>query len=166
MVGATDAFAVQVGGPSGSLIGRDDFDHKLCYNDLPTGGSMMIFESERNLLKDVVLNFTDFFIHESCGSCVSCRATVQQMRDKLVKILNGRGVQADLDDLRAWAKITKVSRCGLGQTAANPIVSSLTNFPELYQELINKEKDFETCFDMQSAIAESCEVVGREPQIH
>jgi [NiFe] hydrogenase diaphorase moiety large subunit len=162
MIGAQDTVAVQVGGPSGSLIGEADFDHQLCYNDLPTGGSMMVFNSTRNLLKDVVLNFTDFFIDESCGSCVSCRATVQQMQKKLVKILDGYGVESDLDDLKSWAKTTLVSRCGLGQTAANPIVSSLKNFPHLYRELIQEDKDFVSTFDMDAAIAESCKVVGRE----
>ena len=166
MIGAQDVFAVQVGGPSGSLIGKAHFDHELCYSDLPTGGSMMIFNSSRNLLKDVVLNFTDFFIDESCGSCVSCRATVQQMQLKLVKILEGHGVMSDLDDLKSWAKTTLVSRCGLGQTAANPIITSLTNFPDLYTDLIDNDKDFETCFDMESAIAESCKVVGREAVVH
>jgi [NiFe] hydrogenase diaphorase moiety large subunit len=162
MIGAQDTVAVQVGGPSGSLIGEADFDHQLCYNDLPTGGSMMVFNSTRNLLKDVVLNFTDFFIDESCGSCVSCRATVQQMQKKLVKILDGYGVESDLDDLKSWAKTTLVSRCGLGQTAANPIVSSLKNFPHLYRELIQEDNDFVSTFDMDAAIAESCKVVGRE----
>lgn len=162
MVGAQDAVAVQVGGPSGSLIGAKDFDHMLCYNDLPTGGSMMVFNSTRDLLKDVVMNFTDFFIDESCGSCVSCRATVQQMQRKLHKIIDGYGVMSDLDDLKSWALTTKVSRCGLGQTAANPITSSLSNFPELYTNLIDSDKDFQSCFDMDAAIAESCEIVGRE----
>ncbi len=162
MIGANDTVAVQVGGPSGSLIGEADFEHKLCYNDLPTGGSMMVFNSTRNLLKDVVLNFTDFFIDESCGSCVSCRATVQQMQKKLVKILDGYGVKSDLDELQSWAKTTLVSRCGLGQTAANPIVSSLKNFPHLYMELLQEDKDFVSTFDMEAAIAESCKIVGRE----
>ncbi len=166
MIGAQDTVAVQVGGPSGTLISENLFDHKLCYNDLPTGGSMMIFNSTRDLLKDVVLNFTDFFIDESCGSCVSCRATVQQMQKKLVKIFDGYGVESDLDDLRTWAKTTLVSRCGLGQTAANPIVSSLKNFPQLYNELINTDVEFVSSFDMDAAIAESCKVVGREAVVH
>lgn len=166
MVGARNTLAVQAGGPSGSLIGEADFDRQICYGDLATGGSMMIFNQSRNLLKDVVLNFTDFFIEESCASCVSCRATVQQMRRKLVKILNGHGVANDLDELNSWAKTTLVSRCGLGQTAANPIVTSLKNFPQLYHELISEDKDFDTCFDMQSAIEESCKVVGRKAIVH
>ena len=165
MVGAQNPVAVQVGGPSGSLIGKDDFDHELCYNDLPTGGSLMVFNNSRDLLRDVVLNFTDFFIDESCGSCVSCRSTVQQLRKKLLKILDGNGVASDLDDLNNWAKVTQVSRCGLGQTSANPIVSSLKNFRHLYEELLQKDKEFVNTFDMDSAIAESCNVVGREAVI-
>lgn len=166
MVGARNTLAVQVSGPSGDLIGEADFDRSICYGDLATGGSMMIFNNTRDLLKDVVLNFTEFFIEESCASCVSCRATVQQMSLKLEKIIHGKGVSSDLEDLLSWANTTLVSRCGLGQTAGNPITTSILNFPQLYKELINEDKDFETCFDMDSAIAESCKVVGREAVVH
>jgi len=162
MSGAYDVQAIQVGGPSGMLLGAKGFNRTLSYSDLATGGSMIVFNQSRDILRDVVLNFMDFFIEESCGSCVSCRATVQQMQKKLVKILDGYGVASDLDDLNAWAKTTLVSRCGLGQTAANPIVSSLKNFPHLYKELLQNDKDFVSTFDMDAAIAESCKIVGRE----
>ena len=109
----------------------------------------------------------DFFIDESCGSCVPCRALPVILKNKLQKLLAGNGVMSDLDDLENWGKNMKAAnRCGLGQTAANPILSTLKNFREDYEALIeNKEKDFDTGFDLSAAVAASCEAVGRNPQI-
>ncbi len=163
MVGAQNTLAVQVGGPSGNLIGEDSFYRKICYGDLSTGGSMMIFDNSRDLLKEVVLNFINFFVDESCGSCVSCRVTTQQLKQKLEKILQGKGVEQDIEDLLSWSKFNLVSRCGLGQTAANPITTSLQNFRYLYNQLLQSGKDFESCFNMENAVKESCRVVNRIP---
>jgi len=77
--------AVQVGGPSGSLIGPDEFDRNLCFADLATGGSLIIIDNSRDLLTDIVLNFTEFFIEESCGSCSTCRNIPNLMKMKLEK---------------------------------------------------------------------------------
>lgn len=166
MVGAYDVQAVQVGGPSGTLIGPDEFHRTLGYSDLSTGGSMIIFGQQRNLLKDVVLNFMEFFIDESCGSCSTCRNMPQVMRNKLVKILNGKGVKNDLSDLREWSKVLLASRCGLGQTAGNPIVSSLKNFKPLYDNLVQKEVEFDEGFDLTASVQSSCNYVGRVPKFH
>jgi len=166
MVGALDVQAVQVGGPSGTLIAPNEFNRTLSYTDLSTGGSLIIFGKQRNLLKDVVLNFTNFFINESCGSCSTCRNIPIFLKQKLEKILNARGVQKDIDDMIEWAKILKASRCGLGLTAGNPIVSSIKNFRPLYDKIIQHGKDYESSFDMLSAVKESCEAVGRVPQIY
>ena len=161
MVGATNVAAVQVGGPSGILLNPEQFQRNLCYNDLPTGGSIMIFDKSRNLIKDVVRNFMDFFIDESCGSCSTCRITSVQLAMKLDKILNGHGVAQDLEDLKNWSKTMLASRCGLGQSASNPIVTSLQNFPELYENLIQKDVEYDTGFDLDKAVQEYCEVSGR-----
>jgi len=158
--------AVQVGGPSGSLIGPGDFDRTLCYADLATGGSFIIFDKSRDLLHEVVLNFTDFFIEESCGSCSTCRIVPVLLRDKLIKILNARGVKKDVEEIKKWAKILKASRCGLGQTAGNPIISSIKNFKHLYDEKIQKGKDFDTGFDISMAIQDAATATGREPVSH
>ena len=128
MVGAINVQAIQVGGPSGSLIGPEEFDRKLCYSDLVTGGSFIIFNYNRDLLKNVVLNFTDFFIEESCGSCVPCRSMTPLFKQKLKKILSGNGVVSDLEDLQNWGKLMETNRCGLGHTAANPILDKLEKF--------------------------------------
>ncbi len=163
MVGATDVQAIQVGGPSGSLIGPEEFDRKLCYSDLVTGGSFIIFNFNRDLLKNVVLNFTDFFIEESCGSCVPCRSMIPLFKQKLEKILSGNGVASDLEDLQSWGKLMKTNRCGLGHTAANPILTSLKNFRYLYEEKLERGKEYETGFNLEQAVSESCEATTRVP---
>lgn len=162
MVGATpDVQAVQVGGPSGTLLAPVEFRRILGYEDLATGGSIIIFGKHRDLLKDVVLNFTEFFIDESCGSCSTCRIMPVVLRNKLVKILNGKGVIKDIDDMLEWAKVLKASRCGLGQTAANPIVSSIKNFRHLYEQRVRMDTDFDSGFNLAESVKDYIEASGR-----
>ncbi|MGB4703469.1 MAG: NAD(P)H-dependent oxidoreductase subunit E [Candidatus Saccharicenans sp.] len=164
MAGATDTLAVQVGGPSGNCISEAGFGRKICFSDLPTGGSIIIFNRSRNLLS-VVRNFLDFFIEESCGWCTPCRAGNILLKKKFEKIASGRGTRQDLEELEAWGKIIKsTSRCGLGQTSPNPILSTLANFRDLYEGLINREEDFIPDFDLDKALAEACAITGRKYQ--
>jgi len=160
-----DVLAVQVGGPSGAIITTNEFNRILGYEDLATGGSLIIIGKHRDILNDIVLNFMNFFIDESCGSCSTCRIVPTLMRNKLNKILNARGVRQDIDDLHEWGKILKASRCGLGQTAGNPILSSLKNFPDLYEEKIQKNKTFDSGFDLNAAVKESAKATGRVPNV-
>ncbi len=164
MVGATNVQAVQVGGPSGSCIGADEFDRILCYNDLATGGSMIVIGQHRDLLKDIVLNFTEFFVEESCGSCVPCRAMTVQYKNRLEKIMRGNGTQKDLDEMESWAGVMKLNRCGLGHTAANPILSTIKNFPHLYKKLL-VDADYVSEFNLEDAVSESCRTANRKPQL-
>jgi [NiFe] hydrogenase diaphorase moiety large subunit len=162
MTGAEDVQAVQVGGPSGTLIAQNEFTRTLSFEDLSTGGSIIIFDNHRNLLKDVVLNFMEFFIEESCGSCVPCRTIPLFMRDKLLKIINGHGINKDVDDLIDWGKSMKTNRCGLGHTAANPILSSIKNFRKLYDDLVDKNDNFNSDFSLADAVAEAAEYTHRK----
>lgn len=165
MAGAMNPKAVQVGGPSGRLIGQNEFERTICYEDLPTGGAMIVIGQQRNIL-EVVKNFTEFFIDESCGSCAPCRYLTVILRNKLRKIIDGNGVMTDINDLVEWGKHMKqANRCGLGQTAANPILSSIENFRGEYEARIEKGKEFNTRFNLEAAIQESCQAVGRFPQI-
>jgi [NiFe] hydrogenase diaphorase moiety large subunit len=152
MVGAEQVQAVQVGGPSGRCIGPASFERILGYEDLATGGSMIIINNRRDILRDIVLNFTEFFIEESCGSCTPCRTLPVLMKDKLVKIMEGKGVMQDLMDIERWSGIMKANRCGLGHTALNPILSTLKNFRHLYLERIQKEVEFDTGFRLDEAV--------------
>jgi [NiFe] hydrogenase diaphorase moiety large subunit len=163
MVGAGEVQAVQVGGPSGTLLPPHEFRRICGYEDLSTGGSIIIFNKSRDLINDVVLNFMDFFIDESCGSCSTCRIMPVVMRDRVVKIMNGNGVMHDIDELLGWGKLLKASRCGLGQTAGNPILSSIRNFRHLYEQKVMKGEDFSSGFDMAKAVKEYCDAVGRVP---
>lgn len=164
MAGAVDTKAVVVGGPSGRIIGENEFERTISYEDLPTGGAMIVVGNHRKIL-DVVLNFTNFFIEESCGSCVPCRYLTVILRNKLNKIIEGKGIARDLDDLAIWGRQMKnANRCGLGQTAANPILTSLENFRSEYEARIEKGKVFGSQFDLEKAILESSRAVGRFPQ--
>lgn len=163
MAGAYDVQAIQVGGPSGILLSSKSIDRTLSYSDLATGGSMIVFNHTRNILRDVVLNFMNFFIEESCGSCSTCRIMPTVLKNKLLKILDGHGVKQDLEDLTSWGKLLKISRCGLGQTAGNPILTSLAHFRKLYEDLIQQDIEFDTGFDLKKAVVESCNFVNRKP---
>jgi len=164
VVGANDAQAVQVGGPSGTCVAPKDFGRKICFEELPTGGSVMIFNSKRNLLW-IVREFIEFFIEESCGWCAPCRVGTTMLAKKLDKILAGEGSQVDLKELEELANtVKKMSRCGLGQSAPNPILTTLKNFKALYEELC-KAEDYIPPFDYEKAIAAGIEIAGREPVV-
>lgn len=154
MVGAEHVQAVQIGGPSGSCIAPNEFDRILGYEDLSTGGSLIIISEKRDLLTEIVMNFTDFFIEESCGSCTPCRTLPVLIKEKLQKIIDGKGVMQDLMDIERWSVIMRANRCGLGHTALNPVLSTLKNFRHLYLERIQKEVEFDTGFRLEQAVSE------------
>jgi [NiFe] hydrogenase diaphorase moiety large subunit len=166
MVGATDVQAVQVAGPSGSCIPPSQFGRKIAIEDLATGGSMIVIGKKRDLLKDVVMNFMRFFEDESCGSCVTCRSFNMILTKQIEKVVAGTAIRTDIDNMKAWSQIIrKTSRCGLGQTSSNPITTTIENFRELY-EARTKDVAYQSDFDMNKAVADSCKVVGRVPNVH
>lgn len=166
MVGASDVQAVQVAGPSGICLPPSQFDRKIALEDLPTGGSMIVIGEKRDILQDVVLNFMEFFADESCGSCVTCRSFNMILRNAVERVLEGHATRKDIDDMAAWGEICrKTTRCGLGQTSANPVATTIANFRHLYEKRV-KDADYHSSFDMHKAVAESCEVVGRSAVVH
>lgn len=165
MAGASSVQAVQVGGPSGVCINPTQFHRSIAFEDLATGGSMIVIGKQRNLLNEVVVNFMDFFIEESCSSCAPCRSLTVILRNKLQKILDGKGSMTDINELHQWTKYMRAAnRCGLGQTAANPILSTIENFRQLYEDLVIPQEEFVSTFDLEAAVADSCEYVGRIPK--
>jgi len=166
MVGAENTQVVQVAGPSGALISSAEFDRKIANEDFGTGGAMIVIGKNRDILKDVVVKFTHFFIDESCGSCVPCRALTISLKNTLEKIVAGKGTKADLANLEKWAKTMKpLNRCGLGQTAANPILTSIKNFRDKYEKLLVEDSAIYK-FDMNASVKESCDFVKRVPNYH
>jgi len=149
--GASDVLGVQVGGPSGTFISNQEFGRKLAFEDLATGGSFIVFNNSRNIL-DMVKNFTHFFAHESCGFCSPCRVGTSLLQKQLDKITDGHGSAGDVVALEELCQIIKTnSHCGLGQTAANPVLTTLERYPELYQSKL-KKISYEPGFDLDAAL--------------
>ena len=120
---------------------------------------MMIFNKSRNLLK-IVKNFVQFFENESCGCCLPCRAGNIVLNEQMDYILSGEAAMIDLDRIQDWAKIiSPSSRCGLGQTCSNPIVSSLKAFPELYRSQVREHESLYRPFDVAAKTAAYDEIV-------
>jgi [NiFe] hydrogenase diaphorase moiety large subunit len=150
--GATDILGLQVGGPSGSFIAPDELQRQLAFEDLATGGSLMVFNRSRSLL-DIAHNFTHFFAEESCGFCTPCRVGTSLLKQQLDKITGGHGSAGDVAELQAIAELVKNnSHCGLGQTAANPVLTTLARFPDTYQSRL-KTISFEPGFDLDGSLA-------------
>lgn len=159
--GADDILGVQVGGPSGTFIAAAETERKLAFEDLATGGSFIVFNRSRRIF-DIVKNFTDFFAHESCGFCTPCRVGSQLLQQQLDKIVLGHGSAGDVVELEMIAGLLqKYSHCGLGQTAANPILTTLARFPEHYQQQL-KSISYEPGFDLDAALSVAREMAGRD----
>jgi [NiFe] hydrogenase diaphorase moiety large subunit len=153
MAGADDPYAVQIGGPSGVCLDARHRHRQISFEDIPTGGSIMVFSRSRDLLT-IIQNFVTFFLNESCGCCVPCRAGNIVLAEQMGYVLSGEAAMLDLDRIREWSKIiSKSSRCGLGQTCPNPIISSLNSFPELYKARVMPHESLYRPFDVDSKIA-------------
>ncbi len=165
-VGAPEAKAVQVGGPSGQMVGEADFDRQICFDDLAMNGSVVVFGPDRDLL-DAARQYMDFFNHENCGYCTPCRVGNKLLRERLQLILDGRGRPEDLDYLEELGETVKTaSRCGLGQTSPNPILTTLKNFREEYEKRLiptdERAHGFLPTFDITAALATGEEIAGRK----
>ena len=162
LVGAPDAEFVQIGGPSGQSVAPKDFGRSIAFEDLSTGGSTMIFGPQRDVL-DVALQFTDFFVEESCGWCTPCRVGTTLLKKGMEKILAGRATLDDIAATEALANtVVRMSRCGLGQTAPNPILTTMRSFPQLYEARL-PPAPFVPLVTLHEALREAVEVQGREP---
>jgi [NiFe] hydrogenase diaphorase moiety large subunit len=163
MVGAADAAAVQVGGASGQMVGPDEFERAICYDDLATGGSVMVFGPDRDLLQ-VVSKFLEFFVEESCGYCTPCRVGNVLLKRRLDEIRAGLGTAADLNYLQDLGETVKTaSRCGLGQTSPNPVLTTLAKFRHVYEAKLKKEADdLLATFDAHAAVSQAEAITGRK----
>ncbi len=165
LAGGEDALAVQVGGASGQMVGREEFGRTICYDDLATGGSIMVFGPDRNVL-DIAESFLDFFIEESCGYCTPCRVGNVLLKERLHRINAGQGEPADLDYLQELAQTVKtMSRCGLGQTSANPVLTTLKNFRATYNALVRQRTNGRVpAFDLAAAVGPAEALIGRKSE--
>ena len=131
--------AIQIGGPSGGCLPADLLDVPIDYESLTEHGAIMgsggvIVLDDTACMVSVARFFLDFTASGSCGKCVPCRVGIPTMRDILVRITEGAGEPEDLDRLRELAELVKsAALCGLGQTAPNPVLSTLRYFEDEYR---------------------------------
>ena len=182
--------AIQTGGPSGGCLTVRDLDEAIDFDNLVALGSMMgsggaIVMDEDNCMVDVAKFYMEFICDESCGKCSPCRIGTKRMLEILTKITEGKGEMKDLDELEELAEYVKSnSLCGLGQTAANPIISTMKQFREEYiKHIVDKECPAKICKNLMryEIIADKCKkcslcarqcpvnaitgVVGKEPYV-
>jgi [NiFe] hydrogenase diaphorase moiety large subunit len=126
-----DAKAIQVGGASGSCVPRKKFNDTIIgFEGIPTGGSMMIFNSTRSMY-NVLHDYLEFFTEESCGQCTPCRVGCQQLLKGIEAVKKGERPPAYLDDLKKLTATMRIAaKCGLGQSVGNPFNSIIDNFRE------------------------------------
>lgn len=130
IVEAENVKAVQVGGASGVCIPKSQFDRKLGYEDLSTGGSVIVFNEDRNML-EVLKNFMEFFVEESCGQCTPCRIGNIKLLEGVEMIERGDYTFRHINNLKDLGRTMQVaSKCGLGQSSPNPFITILENFKD------------------------------------
>ncbi len=169
--------AVQIGGPSGGCIPEEYFDTPVDYDSLSELGAIMgsgglIAVGKQRCMVETARYFLDFTTKESCGKCTFCRIGTKRMLEKLERITGGHGQQQDIDDLGSLgAMIINGSLCGLGQTAPNPVLTTLRYFEDEYKQhvdhkhcpaleckaLVDIAIDADTCIECRACIV-SCPV--------
>ena len=138
--------AIQTGGPSGGCLTEKDLDTPIDFGSLTAAGSMMgsggaIVMDEDNCMVDVAKFYMTFICDESCGKCSPCRIGTKRCLDILTKICDGKGTPADLEELKELSDVIRNnSLCALGQTATNPILSTMKAFPEEYEAHVVEHK--------------------------
>ena len=154
--------AIQTGGPSGGCLTAEYLDEPIDFDNLVAKGSMMgsggaIVMDEDNCMVDVAKFYMEFICDESCGKCSPCRIGTKRMLELLTRITDGQGTMKDLEELEALGETVKTnSLCALGQTAANPILSTLAHFRDEYiAHIVDKKCPAKVCKNlMQYKIVE------------
>lgn len=138
--------AVQTGGPSGGCIPASNLDIPIDYESLNAIGSMMgsggmIVMDEDNCMVDIAKFYLEFTVEESCGKCSPCRIGNKRLLEMLTKITEGKGTEQDLEDMKELAETIKdTSLCGLGQTAPNPVLSTMKYFMDEYEAHVKEKR--------------------------
>ncbi|MCR5800433.1 MAG: 4Fe-4S binding protein [Lachnospiraceae bacterium] len=166
--------AIQTGGPSGGCLTEKDLDTPIDFDSLVAKGSMMgsggaIVMDEDNCMVDVAKFYMEFICDESCGKCSPCRIGTKRLLEYLNKICDGMGTMKDLEELEDLAATIKIgSLCALGQTAANPILSTLKQFRSEYEEhILEKHCPSKVCknlmrYEVNPEICKKCSLCARQ----
>ena len=159
--------AIQTGGPSGGCLTAEALDEPIDFDNLVAKGSMMgsggaIVMDEDNCMVDVAKFYMEFICDESCGKCSPCRIGTKRMLEILTRITEGRGTMEDLQELEELGNTVKAnSLCALGQTAANPIISTLTHFRDEYiAHIVDKTCPAKVCKHLMTYTIDQEKCVG------
>ncbi|MCH3954989.1 MAG: NADH-quinone oxidoreductase subunit NuoF [Eubacterium sp.] len=147
--------AVQIGGPSGGCLTKDQLDCSMDFDSLKKIGAMigsggLVVMDESTCMVEVARFFMNFTQRESCGKCVPCREGTKRMLEIMERIVHGEGKMSDLDELRELADmIESTALCGLGKGAPKPVISAMNGFPEEFKEhIIDKKCRTHVCQDL------------------
>ncbi len=172
--GGKEFKAIQTGGPSGGCLTKDDLDASIDYDNLIAKGSMMgsggaIVMDEDNCMVDVAKFYMEFICDESCGKCTPCRIGTKRMLEILTKITDGKATMDDLAELESLAENVKNnSLCGLGQTAPNPVLSTLKHFRDEYiAHIVDKRCPAHVCknlmrYEINPEKCKKCSLCARQ----
>ena len=161
--------AIQIGGPSGDCLPAPILDIEVDFDSLDEAGAMMgsgglVVMDDSTCMVDTARFFTDFSVDESCGKCVPCRVGMKAMLNILNRIATGQGTLKDIGQLERLGKhIKKTSRCGLGKTAPNPVLSTIRYFREEYEAHIQDRRcPALVCVDLIQfhVVEEKCKICG------
>jgi len=159
--------AIQTGGPSGGCLTEKDLDTPIDFDTLVAKGSMMgsggaIVMDEDNCMVDVAKFYMEFICDESCGKCTPCRVGTKRLLEYLNKICDGKGTMQDLEELEALAETIQAgSLCALGQTAANPVLSTLRSFRDEYlAHIVDKKCPAKVCKNLMTYVIDEDKCIG------
>mgnify|MGYP003887316223 FL=1 len=150
-----------MGGPSGTFVSLAEFDRTICFDDLSTGGAIVVFGHGRDLL-EVATSYMQFFAEESCGTCVPCRVGNRLLVRGLQTIRSGRGTPADVAQMRDLGTMVKrFSRCGLGQTSPNPVLTMMDHLAPVFDSAVTPDLGgVRRAFDLEAELSDSHALVG------
>lgn len=159
--GARRTIAVQCGGPSGKCIDQDEFGRRIAFEDIETGGALIVFDQGRDMF-EVARHFAHFFARESCGFCTPCRVGTSLLSRLMDKISEGRGSDRDLQTIEELQQLLHgASHCGLGESAGNPLADTLQRFRPAYERRLIAH-GVEPAFDLDGALARARRMTGRD----
>ena len=159
--------AIQTGGPSGGCLTAASLDEPIDFDNLVAKGSMMgsggaIVMDEDNCMVDVAKFYMEFICDESCGKCTPCRIGTRRMLEILTKITEGKGTLEDLDKLEEISNLIKTgSLCALGQTASNPVMSTMKHFRDEYiAHVVDKKCPAKVCKNLMAYVIDKDKCIG------
>ncbi|HRP66883.1 MAG TPA: NAD(P)H-dependent oxidoreductase subunit E [Thauera sp.] len=159
--GARDTQAVTSAGAAGHCLDATEFARRIAFEDVATGGSIMVFDRSRDMF-EVARNFTHFFAHESCGFCTPCRVGTAVNARLIDKLALNRGSPYDLDEMAKMHDLMQgASHCGLGNTATIALNDMLAKFRPAFERRLHSP-DYEPAFDLNAALSIARQMTGRD----